>query len=261
MDKGDTQKDYLYLGDRKFSSRLILGSGKQGNHHLPSIIKEGACEMMTVAIRRVNLDYKEENILNFINDDVMILPNTSGARNSDEAVRIARLGRELCGHNFVKLEISKDHKYFLPDNYETLKAADLLTKEGFFVMAYMNPDLSFALSMEEVGVGAVMPLASPIGSNNGLLNMGILSIMIEEVSVPIIVDAGIGRPSEANYLMELGVDAVMLNTAIATSKNPPLMAKAFKEAVESGRNAYLAGLGRVKKSGEASSPLTGFLER
>ena len=190
-----------------------------------------------------------------------ILPNTSGARNAEEAVRIARLSREVCGSDFVKIEIMRDTKYLLPDNYETAKAVEILAKEGFVVMPYMYPDLNAARDMADAGAACIMPLGAPIGSNKGLCTREFIQILIDEIDLPIIVDAGIGRPSQACEAMEMGAAAVMANTAIATAGDVPAMALAFRKAVEAGRAAYLSGLGRVMEKGaSASSPLTGFLQ-
>ena len=215
--------------------------------------------MITLAVRRANSD-GEGNILDYIPQGVTLLPNTSGARNAQEAVRIARLSRELGCGNFVKIEIMRDSKYLLPDNAETVKATEILTKEGFVVLPYMYPDLNTARDLADAGAAAVMPLAAPIGSNKGLATKEFIQILIDEIDLPIIVDAGIGRPSQACEVMEMGAAAVMANTAIATAGDIPQMALAFKKAIEAGRQAYLSGLGRVREKGaEASSPLTGFL--
>ena len=189
-----------------------------------------------------------------------MLPNTSGARTADEAVRIARLARELGCGDFVKIEIMRDTKYLLPDNAETVRATEILASEGFVVMPYMYPDLNIARDLVNAGAAAVMPLAAPIGSNKGLATKEFIQILIDEIELPVIVDAGIGRPSQACEAMEMGAAAIMANTALATAGNLPIMADAFKKAVEAGRNAYLSGLGRVLVRGaSASDPLTGFL--
>ena len=212
-----------------------------------------------MALRRANSG-GEGNILDYIPEGVTLLPNTSGARNAEEAVRIARLAREMGCGNFVKIEVIHDSKYLLPDNYETIRATEILAKEGFVVLPYMYPDLNVARELVQAGAAAVMPLAAPIGTNKGLCTKEFIRILVEEIDVPIIVDAGIGRPSQACEVMEMGVDAVMANTAIATAGDIPAMAEAFRQAIEAGRKAYLAGLGRVKEGGaSASSPLTGFL--
>ena len=199
--------------------------------------------------------------MDFIPKNVTLLPNTSGARNADEAVRIARLSREVGYGDFVKIEIMRDSKYLLPDNYETLKATEILAKEGFVVMPYMYPDINTARDLVNAGAAAVMPLAAPIGSNKGLCTKEFIQILIDEIELPIIVDAGIGKPSQACEAMEMGAAAVMANTAIATAGNVPAMAEAFKKAIEAGRTAYLAKRGRgIEKGAVASSPLTGFLQ-
>lgn len=251
-------EDFLFLGDKKFKSRFILGSGKYSHELINSAITQGECEIITLALRRVN-ESKGRNILDFIPKNVTLLPNTSGARNADEAVRIAKLSRELGCGNFIKIEIIDDTKFLFPNNYETIKATEILNDLGFVVMPYIFGDLSVARDLKKVGAACIMPLGSPIGSNQGLVFKNMIEILINEVDLPVIVDAGIGRPSQACEAMEIGASAVMSNTAIATSKNIPLMAKAFKEAINSGRNAFLAGLGRVTNEGVASSPLTGFL--
>ena len=215
--------------------------------------------MITLAVRRANSD-GEGNMLDYIPAGVTLLPNTSGARNAEEAVRIARLSRELGCGNFVKVEIMRDSKYLLPDNMETVRATELLAAEGFTVLPYMFPDLNTARDLVHAGAAAVMPLAAPIGSNKGLAAKEFIQILIDEIDLPIIVDAGIGRPSQACEVMEMGAAAVMANTAIATAGNIIQMASAFRKAIEAGRKAYLSGLGRVReRGGEASSPLTGFL--
>ncbi|MDR2873983.1 MAG: thiazole synthase [Methanobrevibacter sp.] len=252
--------DPLIIGNKKFSSRFILGSGKFSLDMTAKVMGASGVEMATMAIRRANPD-GEGNIMDYIPKDLVFLPNTSGARNADEAVRLAHFARELTGGDFVKVEVIRDSKYLLPDNYETIKATRLLADEGFIPMVYMMPDLNVARDLESSGAGAVMPLASPIGSNKGLLTKDFIKILVDEINVPIIVDAGIGSPSQACEAMEIGVDAVMANTAIATANNIVQMAEAFKLAIKAGRYAYLAGLGRILNfKGEASSPLTGFLK-
>lgn len=252
--------DTLIIGGHEFQSRFILGSGKFSLEMMKAVIEHGEAEIVTLALRRANAG-GEENILDYIPENITLLPNTSGARNAEEAVRIARLSRELGCGDFVKLEVIHDSKYLLPDNYETIKATEILAKEGFIVMPYMYPDLYAARSLVNAGAAAVMPLGAPIGSNKGLCTKDFIQILVDEIHLPIIVDAGIGRPSQACEAMEMGVDAIMCNTAIATANDVALMAKAFKHAIEAGRSAYLAGLGRVLQfKAEASSPLTGFLE-
>lgn len=252
--------DNMIIGGHAFSSRFILGSGKFSLEMTKIVIDNAGVEMATLALRRANVG-GEGNILDYMPKDVTLLPNTSGARNAEEAVRIARLARELGCGDFVKIEVIHDSKYLLPDNYETIKATEILAKEGFIVMPYMYPDLNVARSLVDAGAAAIMPLGAPIGSNKGLLTHDFIKILVDEIDIPIIVDAGIGKPSQACQAMEMGVDAIMANTAIATAKDVGLMAKAFKSAIEAGRQAYLAGLGRVLDCGaEASSPLTGFLK-
>jgi thiazole synthase len=252
--------DTLIIGGHEFQSRFILGSGKFSLVMMKAMIEQGESEIVTLALRRANAG-GEENILDYIPKNITLLPNTSGARNAEEAVRIARLSRELGCGDFVKLEVIHDSKFLLPDNYETIKATEILAKEGFIVMPYMYPDLYAARSLVNAGAAAVMPLGAPIGSNKGLCTKEFIQILVDEIHLPIIVDAGIGRPSQACEAMEMGVDAIMCNTAIATANDVALMAKAFKHAIEAGRSAYLAGLGRVLQfKAEASSPLTGFLE-
>lgn len=253
------EKDTWSLGGHEFSSRFILGSGKYNVHLIKAAVEDAGAEIITLALRRANTA-GTENILDYIPAGVTLLPNTSGARNAEEAVRLARLAREMGCGDFVKVEIMHDSKYLLPDNYETVKATEILAKEGFIVMPYMYPDLNAARDMVNAGAACVMPLASPIGSNKGLVTKEFIQILIDEIDLPIIVDAGIGKPSEACAAMEMGATAIMANTAIATAGDIPAMAGAFREAINAGRRGYLAGLGRVLASGGAASdPLTGFL--
>lgn len=253
------KEDKLILGGQEFQSRFILGSGKYNVELIEAAVKQAKAEIITLALRRANSG-GEGNILDYIPEGVTLLPNTSGARNAEEAVRIARLAREMGCGNFVKIEVIHDSKYLLPDNYETIRATEILAKEGFVVLPYMYPDLNVARELVQAGAAAVMPLAAPIGTNKGLCTKEFIRILVEEIDVPIIVDAGIGRPSQACEVMEMGVDAVMANTAIATAGDIPTMAEAFRQAIEAGRKAYLAGLGRIKEGGASpSSPLTGFL--
>ena len=251
--------DFFTLGGHTFTSRFILGSGKYNLNLIQAAVEDAGAQIITLAVRRANTK-KEESILDYIPKGVTLLPNTSGARNADEAVRIARLAREMGCGDFVKIEIMHDSKYLLPDNYETIKATEILAKEGFVVMPYMYPDLNVARDLVNAGAACVMPLASPIGSNKGLATKEFLRMLIEEIDLPIIVDAGIGRPSQACEAMEMGAAAIMANTAIATAGDIPAMARAFRYAIEAGRTAYLSGLGRVlEKGASASDPLTGFL--
>lgn len=253
------ENDKLIIGGHEFNSRFILGSGKYSMKLIDSAIKDAGAEIITLAVRRANTK-EQENILDYIPKGVTLLPNTSGARNADEAVRIARLARELGCGNFVKIEIMRDSKYLLPDNQETIKATEILAKEGFVVMPYMYPDLNAARDLVNAGAASIMPLASPIGSNKGLATKDFIQILIDEIDLPIIVDAGIGKPSQACEAMEMGASAIMANTALATAGDLPLMASAFKNAIEAGRKAYLSCLGRVLTRGASSSdPLTGFL--
>ena len=252
-------EDKLILGGHEFNSRFILGSGKYSLHLIEAAIRDAGAEIITLAVRRANTK-EQENILDHIPNGVTLLPNTSGARTAAEAVRIARLARELGCGNFVKIEIMRDTKYLLPDNNETVKAAEILANEGFIVLPYMFPDLYAARDLANAGAAAVMPLAAPIGSNKGLAAREFIQILVDEIDLPVIVDAGIGKPSQACEAMEMGAAAVMANTALATAGDLPLMASAFKNAVEAGRKAYLSGLGRVLTRGaSASDPLTGFL--
>lgn len=251
--------DPFILAGHSFNSRFILGSGKYSMKLIQAAVQDAGAEIVTLAVRRANTK-EHENILDYIPENVTLLPNTSGARNAEEAVRIARIARELGCGSFVKIEIMKDTKYLLPDNYETIKATEILAKEGFVVLPYMYPDLNVARDLVNAGAAAVMPLAAPIGSNKGLVTKEFIKILVDEIDLPIIVDAGIGAPSQACEAMELGCAAVMANTALATSGNLPMMASAFKLAIQAGRQAYLSGLGRVLTRGaSASDPLTGFL--
>lgn len=251
--------DKLMIGGHEFHSRFILGSGKYSLNLIEAAVKDAGAEIITLAVRRANTK-DQENILDFIPKGITLLPNTSGARTADEAIRIARLARELGCGDFVKIEIMRDSKYLLPDNQETIKATDILAKEGFIVMPYMYPDLNTARDLANAGAASIMPLASPIGSNKGLSTKDFIQILIDEIDLPIIVDAGIGRPSQACEAMEMGAAAIMANTALATAGNLPMMASAFRQAIEAGRKAYLSGLGRVLSRGaSASDPLTGFL--
>ena len=256
----ENRNDKLIIGGYEFNSRFILGSGKYSLNLINAAVENAGAEIITLAVRRANTD-GNGNILNYIPKNVTLLPNTSGARNADEAIRIAHLARELGCGDFIKIEIMKDSKYLLPDNFETIKATEVLAKEGFIVMPYMYPDLNVARDLKNAGAASIMPLASPIGSNKGLCTKDFIKILIDEIDLPIIVDAGIGKPSQACEAMEMGAAAIMANTAIATARDIPAMAGAFKNAIEAGRAAYLAGLGRVLEGrASASSPLTGFLE-
>lgn len=246
------------LGKHEFKSRFILGSGKYSLNLIKAAVENAQADIITLALRRVN-DGGMANILDYIPEHITLLPNTSGARNADEAMRIARLSRELCHSDLVKIEIMRDSKYLLPDNQETIKATEILAKEGFTVLPYMYPDLNVARDLTNAGAAAIMPLGAPIGTNKGLCTKEFIQILIDEIELPIIVDAGIGRPSQACEAMEMGAAAIMANTAIATAGNIPAMAEAFRLAIEAGHLAYKAKLGRVQDKGSASSPLTGYL--
>ena len=251
--------DPLVIGGHTFTSRVILGSGKYSLKLIQAAVQDAGAELIPLAVRRANTR-DQENILDYIPKGVTLLPNTSGARNAQEAVRIARLARELGCGDFVKIEIMRDSKYLLPDNAETIKATETLAKEGFVVLPYMYPDLNVARDLANAGAAAIMPLGAPIGSNKGLATRDFIQILIDEMDLPVIVDAGIGRPSQACEAMEMGAAAIMANTALATAGDLPLMAAAFRQAIEAGRKAYLSGLGRVLVRGAAASdPLTGFL--
>ena len=246
------------LGKHEFKSRFILGSGKYSLNLIKAAVENAQADIITLALRRVN-DGGMANILDYIPDHITLLPNTSGARNADEAVRIARLSRELCHSDLVKIEIMRDSKYLLPDNQETIKATEILAKEGFTVLPYMYPDLNVARDLTNAGAAAIMPLGAPIGTNKGLCTKEFIQILIDEIELPIVVDAGIGRPSQACEAMEMGAAAIMANTAIATAGDIPAMAEAFRLAIEAGHLAYKAKLGRIQDKGSASSPLTGYL--
>lgn len=253
-------EDTWKIGNHEFTSRFILGSGKYSLDLIKAAVEQAGAEIITLALRRVN-EGGAANILDYIPKGVSLLPNTSGARDAQEAVRIARLSREVCGSDLVKIEIMRDTRYLLPDNQETIKATEILAKEGFTVMPYMYPDLNAARDMVQAGAACIMPLGAPIGSNKGLCTKEFIQILIDEIDLPIIVDAGIGRPSQACEAMEMGAAAVMANTAIATAGSVPLMADAFRKAIEAGREGYLSGLGRVMEKGASpSSPLTGYLQ-
>ena len=251
--------DTFELGGRKFTSRFILGSGKYSLKLIQAAVQHAGAEIITLAVRRANTA-DHESILDYIPKGVTMLPNTSGARTADEAVRIARLAREIGCGDFVKIEIMRDSKYLMPDNQETIRATEILASEGFIVLAYMFPDLMAARDLVKAGAAAIMPLGAPIGSNQGLQAKPFIQILVNEIELPVIVDAGIGRPSQACEAMEMGVTAVMANTALATAGDIPLMAAAFRSAIEAGRMAWRAGVGRVLERGaSASDPLTGFL--
>ncbi|WP_165777323.1 thiazole synthase [Bifidobacterium primatium] len=248
----------LNLGGHEFESRFILGSGRYDLNLIKATVEHAGTQIVTMALRRAQTT--ENSVLDYIPEGITLLPNTSGARNAEEAVRIARLAREVCQTDFVKVEIEHETKYLLPDNAETIRATEMLAKEGFVVMPYMFPDPIAARQLEEAGAAAVMPLGSLIGSNMGLRMRDFIQIIIANANVPVIIDAGIGRPSQACEAMEMGADAVMAYTAVASAGNIPLMAKAFKDAIAAGRAAYLSGLGKVTEGHAVpSSPTTGYL--
>ena len=249
------------IANKVFSSRLFLGTGKFGsNQQMEEAILASSSELVTVALKRVDLETETDALLSHINHaHINLLPNTSGARNAKEAVFAAQLAREALETNWLKLEIHPDPRYLLPDPIETLKATEELAKLGFIILPYIHADPVLCKRLEDVGTAAVMPLGSPIGSNKGLKTVDFLEIIIEQSKVPVIVDAGIGAPSDASKAMELGADAVLVNTAIAVAGNPAEMAKAFKIAVEAGRMGYKAKLGGIKNNASASSPLISFL--
>lgn len=252
--------DKLVIGGVELKNRLFIGTGKfPSKKIIPQVIKNCGAQVVTMALRRVDLDSKEENILEYIPKDCILLPNTSGARNAEEAIRIARLARAMGCGNWIKIEVIFDNKYLLPDNMETIKATQVLAKEGFVVLPYMSPDLMAAKRLVEAGAAAVMPLGAPIGTNRGIKTEELIRILIDEIEVPIIVDAGIGKPSDAAYAMEMGAEAVLINTAIATSLDPVKMAEAFSLSVKAGRLAYISKIAPERSFASASSPLTGFL--
>ncbi len=253
--------DKLIIADRSFNSRLLVGTGKFASCEIMAeAIARSGTEIVTVALRRVDIENENDDILSAIDRSrYLLLPNTSGARDAEEAVRLAKLARAATGINWVKLEVTPDPYYLLPDPIETLKAAEILVKDNFVVLPYINADPVLAKKLEDAGTATVMPLASPIGSNQGLKARAALEIIIEQANIPVVIDAGLGLPSHAADAMEMGADAVLVNTAIATANDPPAMAQAFKLAVEAGRTAYLSGAAAETKKASASSPLTGFL--
>lgn len=259
-------KDRFILGGKELSSRLFIGTGKYGADSLiPDVAQASGAGVITVALRRVDLSNPHNTVLAYIPDHMQLLPNTSGARTAEEAVRIARLARAAGCGDWIKIEVISDTRHLLPDGYETAKATEILANEGFVVLPYMNPDLYVARSLVNAGAAAVMPLGAPIGTNRGLATKEMIGILLQEIPLPVIVDAGIGKPSQACEAMEMGAAACLVNTAIATADDPVGMARAFGQAVNAGRAAYLAGLGRVLPGeASASSPeqgsLTGFLE-
>jgi len=253
--------DELIIAERHFTSRLMVGTGKfSSNQAMVAAMENSGAQIVTVALRRVEIDNPQDPMLGHIDRQrYLLLPNTSGARNAEEAIRLARLARAAGCEPWVKLEVTPDPYYLLPDPVETLKATEVLVKEGFVVLPYMPADPILAKRLEEAGVATVMPLGAPIGTNRGLRTRDHIAIIIEQARVPVVVDAGLGAPSHAAEAMEMGADAVLVNTALADTSDPAAMARAFRKAVEAGREAYLAGLGGQRERAEASSPLTGFL--
>lgn len=255
--------DKLKIGKREFTSRLFVGTGKFPSSELmlESIVASGS-QMITVAMKRVNLmNEATDDMLTHINrDHVQLLPNTSGVRNAKEAILAAQMSREIFHTDFIKLEIHPDPRYLMPDPVETLEATEALAKDGFTVLPYVQADPVLCKRLEEAGAAAVMPLGAPIGSNRGLVTRDMLEIIIEQAEVPVVIDAGLGAPSHAAAALEMGADAVLVNTAIAIAGNPVEMAEAFKLAVIAGRKGYLAGLGKTAKQAVATSPLTSFLD-
>lgn len=253
--------DSLIIAGRQFRSRLLVGTGKFSSNALMAAAMEASgCEIVTVALRRVDIDNPADDMLAHIDPaKYLLLPNTSGARDAEEAVRLARLARAAGCEPWVKLEVTPDPYYLLPDPVETFKAAEILVKEGFTVLPYINADPVLAKRLQEIGTATVMPLGAPIGTNRGLKTREQIAIIIEQAIVPVVVDAGLGAPSHAAEAMEMGADAVLVNTALAVSPDPARMSAAFRKGVEAGREAYLAGLGEQRDRAEASSPLTGFL--
>ena len=254
-------EDKLIIGGKEIRNRLFIGTGKFANKSIIyDVLKSSGAEVVTVAIRRIDEKSKDENVLDFIPEGRILMPNTSGARDADEAVRIAKLARAAGTGDWIKIEIISDNKYLLPDNKETIKATEILAKDGFVVLPYMMPDLYDAKRMLNAGASAIMPLGSPIGSTRGVRTEEIVRILIDEIALPIIVDAGIGKPSEAAFCMEMGCSAVLVNTALAISEDPVKSAEAFSLAVKAGRLSFTSGLqDNSMNNSVSSSPLTGFL--
>ncbi|WP_028579126.1 thiazole synthase [Desulfogranum japonicum] len=251
----------LRLGDTTFTNRLFTGTGKfASNEIIPEMLETSGSQMITVALRRIDMQSVTDNILQYIPDGVTLLPNTSGARTAEQAIRVARIAREAGCGKFIKIEVITDAKYLMPDNHETLRATETLAKDGFVVLPYVLPDLPLAKRLENAGAAAIMPLGAPIGTNRGLETKPLIAMLIENSAVPVIVDAGIGFPSQAAAAMEMGADAVLVNTAIATAEDPVAMGHAFSLAVQAGRAAYLAEAAGQSVVARASSPLTGFLD-
>lgn len=257
------KNDLLKIAGHSFTSRLIIGTGKFPSHKIMAeSLQSSGTEMVTVALRRVNLDRIEDDIASYIDrKKYKLLPNTSGARTAKEAIRVAELGQKIGLGNWVKLEVTPEPRYLIPDGEETLKAATYLVKHGFVVLPYINADPILAKKLEDAGCATVMPLAAPIGTNKGLKTKTLIEIIIEQAKVPVVIDAGLGSPKDAAESMELGADAVLVNTSIAVANNPVKMAEAYKLAVKSGRMAYLAGIPSEKNVAIASSPISDFINR
>ncbi|MBN2808334.1 MAG: thiazole synthase [Deltaproteobacteria bacterium] len=253
--------DNLIIAGRSFNSRLLVGTGKfASNQAMVAALENSGAEIVTVALRRVDIDNPADSLLSHIDRKrYLLLPNTSGARDAEEAVRLARMARAAGCEPWIKLEVTPDPYYLLPDPIETLKAAEILVKDGFVVLPYMPADPVLARHLEEAGVATLMPLGAPIGTNRGVRTRDLIAIIIEQATLPVVVDAGLGAPSHAAEAMEMGADAVLVNTALADTPDPAAMARAFCKGVEAGREAYLAGLGPQRQKAQASSPLTGFL--
>lgn len=252
----------LIIGGKEFTSRLFVGTGKfRSNEVMAEAIKASGSQMVTVAMKRIDMDNREDDMLrHIVADGIQLLPNTSGVRDADEAVLAAQLSREAFGTDLIKLEIHPDPRYLLPDPVETLKATERLASMGFVVLPYIQADPVLCKRLEDAGAATVMPLAAPIGSNKGLVTRDLIRIIIEQSRIPVVVDAGLGAPSHAAEAMEMGADAVLVNTAIAVAGDPVRMARAFADATRAGREAFEAGLGAVSDCAEASSPLTSFLD-
>ncbi|MFH1159288.1 MAG: thiazole synthase [Pseudomonadota bacterium] len=253
-------EDPFIIAGHTIKNRFFLGTGKFASHLLMrDTITASRAHIVTVALRRVDTQSSHDNILEYLPKECILMPNTSGARDADEAVRIARIARAAGCGDWIKIEVIPDNKHLLPDNAQTILATEVLAKEGFIVMPYMNPDLADARRLRDAGAASVMPLGAPIGTNKGVCMRELIKILVEEIDLPVVVDAGIGRPSHAAEAMELGAAAVLVNTAVATAEDPVQTARAFSLAVEAGRLAYCAGIAAPKERAEASSPLTGFL--
>jgi thiazole synthase len=253
-------EDLLSIGGGSIRNRLFVGTGKFPSFEImKSSLEAGDIDVVTVALRRVDGKSNSANILDYVPKRCLLVPNTSGARDADEALRIARIARASGCGNWVKVEVIRDNKYLLPDNLETLKATEILAKEGFVVLPYMSPDLSMARRLADAGAAAVMPLGSPIGTNRGLRTRELVEILISEIKIPVIVDAGLGNPSSACECMEIGCAAVLVNTAIAVAPDPVAITAAFSQAVKAGRRAFISGMPHSARPASASSPLTGFL--